>query len=287
LNIVLLWKIFLAETNFTGLVLVTILVTTLFGTMSTIQYAQTNFLALLLLLLFWRNHMRSRGGVWLALGILAKPFLAVFLLYLVLRKHWRVIISTFVTLLVALLLALVVFGPDTILYFTENPNARVPDFQYTEWTNQSLLASILRLTEYDFSDKSPLTHPIFITLTLVLTGITSWLVYRLDAFYIDWILALILLLSLLIYPASLMFYSVLLIIPILLFWTHRQQLVGGIWSVTTFITVVYALTSYRNGEFVFIANAFAWFVLAGIGCWALAQKICPRYFTNIPLQIKI
>ncbi len=272
LDIILLWKIFLSKSGLMGLVLVTVLVATLFGTMSTIHRGQTNFLALLMLLLFWRDRTHQRGGVWLALGILIKPFLAVLLIYPVLRKHWRVIISTFITLIVISLLAFVAFGPETFLsYFTENPNANAADFQYTQMFNQSLLATILRLTDYNFGDKSPLTHPIFIALVFILTGITGWLVYRLDETHNDWALALTLLLSLLIYPASQIFYSVLLIIPILLLWMHRQSRFINIWGVVAFIALVYALVSYHNGEYVFIANALTWFVLAGIGIRTLMR----------------
>jgi hypothetical protein len=273
LVIILLWKTFLGESGLMGLALAAALVFMIRATLSTLAFGQTNFLVLLMLLLFWRDRERERGGIWLALGIFTKPFLAFLLVYLLLQRHWRAIASTIFALAAISLLSIVVFGPATFSsYFTANPVAKMPDYVYTEMLNQSLLATILRLTEYDFSDTSPLTYPTFIALTLILAGITSWLVYRLDASHADWMLALTLSLALLLYPATLEHYSVLLIVPILLLWTHRQELIGGLWGVVVFITLTYVLISYRGGNYVFFATALNWFVLAGIGIWALLRQ---------------
>ena len=175
LDIVLLWKIFQSDSGLLGLALTAALVLMLRATLSTIAFGQVNFLVLLLLLLFWCDRERKRGGIWLALGIIVKPVLVFLLIYLLLRRHWRVIASTFVTLATVSILTIIVFGPVMFFsYFFANPIVYdMPDYLYTEPINQSLLATILRVTQYDFSHTSPLFQPIFIFLTLILTGITE------------------------------------------------------------------------------------------------------------------
>jgi hypothetical protein len=69
LAILLLWKIFLSQDGLVGLVLTMTLVLMLPSTRNNIQYAQTNFITLLTLLLFWRDRTRFRGGIWLALAL--------------------------------------------------------------------------------------------------------------------------------------------------------------------------------------------------------------------------
>lgn len=88
----------------------------------------------------------------------------------------------------------------------------------------------------------------------------------------DLALALTLLLALLLYPATLEHYSVLLLVPMLLLWMYRRNLPGGVWGVMTFITLVYGLVGYQNGNYVFAAIALNWGVLAGIGVWLLVNQ---------------
>jgi hypothetical protein len=273
LDIFWLWKIFLNKSSWLGLALTAALILMLFGTQSTIIYGQTNFLALLMLLLFWRDRTFPRSGIWLALGIFTKPFLALLLGYLLLRQHWRILGNTVFILAALSLLTITVFSPVTFFsYFTPNHYGSLPMWVYTEGSNQSLLAVILRYTHYDFSHISPLTQPIFVVSSLLLTIITGWLVYQLDKNHEDWALVLTLLLTLLLYPVSQMFYSLLLIVPMLLLWMHRQELVLGTWSVVGFITFEYAILSREDGNYVFIATMLTWVICAAIATWAIILR---------------
>jgi hypothetical protein len=273
LDIVLLWNIFLKKSGLTGLAFVTALMLALQATLFTIELGQTNFIVLLWMLLFWRDHERPRAGIWLALGILTKPFVAVLFLYLLLRRSWRVMVSALATLAAISLLSIVVFGPSTFFsYFTLNPTSKIPGYVYTESANQSLLATVLRLTQQDIGSASPLTQPIYLVITAFLVAATGWLIYRLNRSKMDWTLALSVLLALVIYPATLKHYSVLLIAPLLLLWMHRKNLPGGVWSVTGFITLSYVCAGFNSGDFVFVALALNWFALAGISVWALTRR---------------
>lgn len=272
LDIFWLWKLFLTKSGALGLALAAALVLMLFGTQSTVTYGQTNFLALLMLLLFWRDRSLLRGGLWLAVGIFTKPFLALLLGYLLLRRHWRVLRSTVFVLAALSLLTIMVFGPVTFFsYFRPNHYASLPSWVYTEISNQSLLAVILRHTHYELVHKSPLTQPIFVALSLLLTAIASWLVYQLDKRHEDWALVLTLLLTLLLYPVSQMFYSILLIVPLLLLWKRQQELIFGTWGVVVFITLEYAIMRHEDGNYVFIATTLTWLICTGIAIWAIGR----------------
>ena len=258
-----LWKFFLKDAGRLGLVFSAALVLPLQGTLSTFEFSQTNFLALLMLLFFWRDRSKRWGGVWLAIGILAKPFLTAVLLYLFLRKYWRSLTTAIASLTAMSLMTVIIFGSNTFFsYFNHNNRAELPPLVYTETVNQSLLAFLLRSTQYDFSHASPFSQPLFIPLSLILMGTTAWIVFKLNQANDDWALIITLLLALLIYPASLYHYSVILIIPLLVFWNNRGRSPFAIGSVTLLISLEYVLMSqYR----IFIADLILWLILAGIG----------------------
>jgi hypothetical protein len=276
LDIFLLWKIFLGRAGLMGLVFTIALTLILGGTLSTIRLGQTNFLVLLMFLLFWWNRERPHSGIWLTLGAFVKPYVAIMLLYPLLRRRWRVLLSAFVTLVVILLLTISFFGSETFLsYFKDNPTTRLPNGLYTEAVNQSLLAALLRMTEYNFSGQSPFYYTTFLVLALILTGITCWISFSLEADQAYWNLSLILLLSLLVYPASLSSYSFLLIVPILLIWVNREEIPIADWGIIAFLSVVCVLISHS--DYVFVANFLLWLALALISTWTiLGRKYQPE-----------
>ena len=265
-DIFLIWDLFLNENKILGLALSLPLLLLLPATIETIHFEQTNFIVLLTLLLLWRDREHARAGIWVAIGIFTKPIMAVFLVDILIRRKWRAMYVAIITLSILSLLAIMVFGSPTFFaYFTENPSSKLPIFVYNESVNQSLLATILRLTNYPFDGMSPLSHPIFISLGALVAGITWWLVYRLDTLQSDWALALTMSLGLLIYPGTLSHYSTLLIVPILFLYACRQQIVGGTWLVVFFIAVINSAMSRHA----FISNALIWLALASICFWKL------------------
>jgi hypothetical protein len=269
--ILMIWKVLLKKEGQSGLMslaFVASLVLVLHGTRSTIEYGQTNFMALLMVLLFWHDRALWRAGLWVAIGIFTKPFLAALLMFLVLRRHWRVLASSAAFLALFSLVTCLIFGPRTFLaYFRPGHYAALPGWVYVETSNQSLLATILRLTHVDPGNSSPLGHPAYVLLSLLLTGVTGWRVFRLDKPDEDWGLALTVLLALLIYPVSQMFYSVLLIVPILLLWNDRLELRLRPWGVLVLLSLGYLLANLNSNEsFIFPATALFWIAcLVGIG----------------------
>jgi hypothetical protein len=270
LDIVLLWKIFLRESGWPGLMLTAALVLTLKATSMILYFGQTLFIVLLMLLLFWRERERLRGGVWLAAGLCVKPVLALLPVALVLQRNWRVTASAAGAVLLISLLTVIAFGAETFRgFFTARPAANLPGDVYADPTNQSLMATVLRLTGEDLHSATPPFRAVLGALSLLLAGLTGWLAFRLGPDHADWALSLTLTLALLIYPGALEHYSLLLIAPMLLLWGHRREFIGGPWGVIGFMTLEYALI---RGHYAFMANALIWFVLVGIGVRMIERR---------------
>lgn len=98
---VLLWRLFPSGGGWTNPLLATSLLLALKATSQTAYLAQTNFIVLMWLLLLWRGYRRSRGGPWLALGMLVKPVLSLVALVPIARLQAALLLRTAATLAVA------------------------------------------------------------------------------------------------------------------------------------------------------------------------------------------
>ncbi len=263
--VVLLWKTFIGQTGLRGLLFVAALLVMLQPTAGTFLFAQTNFVALLWFILFWRDRNRPRSGLWFALAVITKPYMAFLGFYLLLRGHWRTILVSVSTVAVLCLFSIVVFGTNTFFsYFTSNPMSRLPIFIYNEADNQSLLAFILRTTQYDITAHSPYSNPIFLVLAVILTAITGWLIYHMDAKDSDWGIVFALLLGLILYPTIGSHYLIHLMILFLMLWINVDTLPGKNWSMVVFITVIYILLTKSVGITTFLGIVLCWLTIMGI-----------------------
>ncbi|MGH7627352.1 MAG: glycosyltransferase family 87 protein, partial [Gemmatimonadaceae bacterium] len=169
----LLWYLLFEPHGLWELAFTAAMVLTLRATYSTFAFGQTNFLLLLLLLLFWRNRERISGGVYLALAIVVKPIGAFFLAWTVLDRRWRSVLTTFLVLAGLAAATALMFGPHVFRSFiTNNSTGRLPHSVYSSQVNQSLLATWVRATHYDFSHGSPLAQPAFLVTAFAIAGLT-------------------------------------------------------------------------------------------------------------------
>ncbi|MBZ0280909.1 MAG: DUF2029 domain-containing protein [Anaerolineae bacterium] len=271
-DIVLIWRLFLKDSGWVGLFFTSAMMLMLYPAIYTISLGQTSFQLLLFVLLFWRDRDHPRAGLWIALGVFTKPLFAVVFLYLLLRRRWRVFGASIISMALISLVTIVIFGAETFFsYFTGNALGQTPDFMYTEMVNQSLLAGIIRGTGYDLTQNAALLNPIFIVVGLALTAVTAWIVWRLKPRHEDWALVLPFMLILLLYPASLLTYSVLLILPIFLLISSRAQIPGKAVGVVVLLTVLYTILAFRTGAVTLAANLITWMVCALVG-WRLTTK---------------
>lgn len=229
------------------------------STLSTFSFGQTNFLVLLSLVLFWLYRDRSWGGWSLAVGACVKPIVGLVLLYPLIKFHWRTLLGFISASIAVYGVTAVIFGPGLCLeYFTLDIPSRMPRDVYTQGVNQSLLATVLRLTGDNYPLLTPIYHPLFLALAFALGAATTWVVYSSRQKHSDHALSLVILLALLIYPATWEHYTISLILPLLYLWKNREKIFLGETLSLIFLVLVYALIAYRNGKFAFLGIALPW-----------------------------
>lgn len=268
----LLWRLFVPSSGALGLLLVTALVMTFRPMQSTIALGQWNCLALLTVLWFWRDQgRRALAGLWLASAFFLRSFLVVLLIHPIRRRAWRTVATAGATVAGLTVLAVAAFGATTCATYLETLSTGFPLLVYTEAINQSLLTAILRITGFDPTYGSPITQPVFLAAGAALVTVTGVLLRALPA-DTDWTPGLTVSLALLLYPASVEHFSLLLLPPILSVW-QRARRVGAIgWWGVAFVTLAYTLIGMDDGHRAFFALALTWAVLVGIGCTQLALR---------------
>jgi hypothetical protein len=274
-NIFVLWSIFIDGREYRGLALIAVLMLVLRATIGNIEFAQINLLVLLTFLLYWQRRETVLGGVWLGVGMILKPILVIVLIYPIMRRQWLSLLGVVLAGFILSTITIIVFGADMFFgYFLNNPIVQhMPPYLYTEEVNQSLLATILRLTNYDFSGPSVYLQPVFFASALIISGVTALLIYRKHHekdFYADWALTLTIAYALLIFPKTLFTYSVFLIVPVVMVYTNRKELPANFWLIVVFITTVYVLVSLWV-HFVFVAMLITWIFITG-GCFRLRYE---------------
>ncbi len=282
-DLLLMWKLFLSDAGANAALFILAMVVLLRSAFLTVAFGQTNFIVLLLVLLFWRDWKSARGGIWLALGIAVKPLFVFLLLFPALRRQWRVLGAAAAAGGMLLVLSALAFGPAMVLtYFTRNPLLNdLPVYLYTENMNQSLLATTLRLAHFDPAIGSPYANPFFWVTCIVLIGITCWLTWHLKENDAPWGLSLTVILALLIFPKTLEHYALLLIVPMTMLWSQRELLPGRTIAIAAVITVVYSLINAR-GAMVFVAMALAWIVVASVG-WMKSTRNADTLLSPQPI----
>ena len=258
-------RMFLRGSGLWGLVFVLLLIFSLHGTWDTIRFGQTNFLALILFLLYWRDRQKPFAGFCIALGAVIKLYFGIFLLDAFIFKRWRVLLWSLGTGVVLAVASLLLLGPSTFVsYFLLRPTSRIPGWVYIEWMNQSLLGTMLRITHAPIDSGALARNPLFLISAMALTVATAWLVYRLGPTS-EWGLSLWMLLALIIYPGTLAHYSVMLLPILLLAWRERNTSPLGVWGAACFITAMIALAGFHSHAF--LAYVASWLTLAGLAAW--------------------
>ena len=198
------------------------------GSLGTIDVAQTSFLVLLGLLLLMQRPMDLAGGLGLGLSLVVKPVMAPLLFLSVLARAWRAALGAAATLAVAAGAALLLGGTGVyVSYLADNPSRRLPEFVYTEHINQSLSAMLLRAasTHGEAGRRIAVLSYLVIVLALAIATAVVW--RRLPDEASSTRLALGVAFALIVYPATLAHYSVLLLIPMLGVWQVRNQTRDG------------------------------------------------------------
>ena len=285
-DVLLLWRIFFPRGSVAELAACATLLAAVGGTRWNFYFAQTSFVALLALLLFWPRQRSAWGGVWVVVATFVKPFLAVLGLCLLVGAKRRALAGVAAALVVFCLASAAAFGPLSFGRYITAPEAKAkPDWVYSQDTNQSVLGFVLRATKTRCSGIACVKNPLFLGVAAILTAITIPLGARLararakeharEHPHGELTVALYLLLALLVYPVSQVFYSVLLVPLLLLVWRYRDRVLGGAGTMAALAAIVYALTSTRYGDTTVGAFALLWAAIALLGLALVRGKGWP------------
>jgi hypothetical protein len=226
--------------------------------MQTFFWGQTNFTALLAVLMFWKYRASAVGGVAVAVGMTVKNYFPAFLMFSALRGHVRALGGFLVAALILVGISLLYFGPEICLsYITERPPTRSPLEDLTFHTNQSMSAFFLRQGFQSVGGHPVFTWP-YLMCASIMTLATAWAIRKAPEAETDWALALTITLILIFYPAAWQHYATLSLPSIFLIWSRRGLYRGGAWTALIAFAGVFALTNYSQS---FPAHLILWAIL--------------------------
>jgi len=190
-----------------------------------------------------------------------KPYMALLYLYPFFTRKWKLLAIAILTMLIIVVLSIVIFGPDIFASFLNNPTPDVPGYYYTERVNQSLLATVLRSTGYPEANRSPLSNPLFLSISVLLSSITGWAMVQNQKGRDEWVILSLLFLALIIYPGSLSHYGVFLIVPVVYLLYQSNLSMKERIAIFCIIFMTYLLSGFNDsGYYQFFANLFMWLV---------------------------
>lgn len=220
-SIYLIYDLFLRSYRMNGIFLLLIIFILTRPVTQNIQCLQTNFIALSLLLLLKKYFDKSVAGVILALAFLTKPYMIAFGVLFLMWKQWKSMFYFLISLLVMTGATLLVFGKEPFIsYLFNNPSNRLPNILYLQGWNQSLLGVLMRFGLIKIDSKQAYT---FIAAPLLILG--GWyLTYLYKKKLFDYMWAVLLLVTLIIYPGTQAHYGVMLLFIVIQFFDKERQL---------------------------------------------------------------
>ncbi|MBN8618494.1 MAG: DUF2029 domain-containing protein [Anaerolineae bacterium] len=238
---------------------------------------QTMIMWLVCFMLFNAKRTQFWGGFWLALCILIKLPALILIPYLILRRQWKALAGTTVTLAGVTVITAVAFGIEPFMsYIFQNPNVDVPSYLFTEGVKQSLLSTVLRVTEADTTHGVSLLYPYFLIAALPISAITGGILLLKRRFADEYAVLVCMMFAMMIYPVTLDLYSLVLLLPIGLLWRDRTFFPGQVWGLVALLGAIYVLAWIQP----FVANLLMWFVLLIQGF--AAGKTRPEVQVNSP-----
>jgi hypothetical protein len=242
------------------------------ASLNTMKFEQTSALLLAVSVLCLAAKSDRRSGVLAALAFTVKPILVLAAGYHFLRARW-VAVGIFVVTVAALLAAAAaVFGPDTVLdYFRANPIGKSPPWIFTEKWNQSLLATLVRMSDTVIPASEAILYPPFLVIGGAIAAISAWLAWQLARRGDTLAFGLLVGGALLLYPGVQKPYGMLLLIPIVQIGLRLWRTTPGTACFAAFAGVIY----YVEARMPFAANAAVW---AAACVWAAFGGRLESYF---------
>jgi hypothetical protein len=254
-SIYLLYDLFFRKEKLNGLMFVTILFVFFKPVADTITFLQTNFIVFFYLLLIRKYWDKKMSGVFVALAMFTKPYMAILILLFIIRKKWGAILYFLAAACLMTGVTLLIFGPAPFQsYLFNNPIRRMPEWVYGSLNNQSVHGVFLRLGLITLGSSFA-----YIVVILVIALLSALYIRFLATRRLyDYMLAFLLLIGLLIYPGTLSYYGVVLLFIIFQFFNRTNQLgLKDPFLTTIIVAVFYWLTTFS----IFLAICFLLFII--------------------------
>lgn len=249
-----------------GLLAAAALLLSLPGHYSNLEFAQTNSLVLLGVLLFAAASIHTTRALALALAVIVKPIAAVLAIDILRRRALRELLLLALVLAAATAVAVVALGSGLVTDYLETELiGTIPAAHFAFAVNHSLLAALLRAGLIPVEGGSPVLHPTFLALSFLLTLCTLLATARMKDRSLTlgtWIC-----LGLVLYPNTLVHYGVLLFYPICAAVVAMRAKGLRLPMTATFVAAVV----FAAGRSVLAASTACYVVLLVCGCGTIGQ----------------
>jgi hypothetical protein len=242
-SIYLIYDLFFRKNKVNGLMLVTILFIFLRPVLETVYFLQTNFIVLFHLLLMRKYIDKKIAGLFLALAMFTKPYMAILIVFFIIRRRWGTIVYFAISAVAVCSVVLLFFGLAPFKsYLFNNPTYRMPLWVFSQDINQSLHAVLIRLNLIAVEKSF-----VYVAISGAVALLSLWYVLLMAkrGLY-DYVLAFLLLIALFIYPGTLSYYGVLLLFIIFQFFDEDNQLGFNAYMCMAIVTVFYVLSMFST-----------------------------------------
>lgn len=238
---------------------------------STVLFCQTVFLLMFLVLLSYKYRKTLWGGIFLSLAIFVKPFVIILLLWFVISKLWKSFWGFALGCLVIFIATVIYTGIDPFFeYLLNNPALRQPMWLFNEVTNQSSLATLLRMfpERVDFA-----TQLYYVINAIMATLAVLFLIHiRKHKNFTDFAWLTLMSGMLIFYPSGQLFYNLIHIMSLLILLKHIKTPIAS----TAIIFACY-LMQYKGlfftSSFMFLSTLF------------IAENIEPKLLGLKPIKM--
>lgn len=231
-----------------------------------ISLSQTISIFLFFLILLIRNLDNWKSGVFLAILVVIKPLAAIFILYFFIYKKWKIIGASIITGIILLVATGAIFGFQVFFnFFHSPPTDRIPDSIYLEYSS---LYGVLKKIQLYSPRYMTLTilKIIYYFLSVVLAGLTIYFSKKLSSASKMNAFLIFIPAALLIYPASL-FHYILILLPVFLYIFYKKPL-------TSRFTLLLLFFLFGIGYYsLFILSSILWVILAS---WPLSKRLIEK-----------
>ena len=199
----------------------------------------------IILLLFYQYKDKPLGGLFLAIAIFVKPFVAILFLYLIIKRQNKAILFFILSCLIICSITAIAFGIQPFIeYFLDNPNLREPAWLFTENSNESLLAELFRA----MPENKSFAKIIYYIVSGVLVFMFGGIIYQnknrqkmFGTFFVE-----LLAVGLIIYPSGQSVYPMVHLLSILILLNYLKKLDTSALLIFLFYLVSYAGLFYIN-----------------------------------------